>query len=44
MNWNILVISGKNTKKYFVSTGEGTWIKAYKLYNIILKKYKKIFI
>jgi len=23
MNWNILVISGKNTNKYFVCTGEG---------------------
>jgi len=23
MKWNILVISGKETNKYFVSTGEG---------------------
>jgi len=23
MKWNISVIRGKNTKKYFVSTGEG---------------------
>jgi len=26
MKWNILVIRGKETKKYSVSTGEGIWI------------------
>jgi len=26
MKWNISVIRGKKTNKYFVSTGEGIWI------------------
>jgi len=29
MKWNISVISGKETKKYFVSTGEGMQIKKF---------------
>jgi hypothetical protein len=28
MNWNILVVRGKKTNKYFVSSGERTQIKS----------------
>jgi hypothetical protein len=48
MNWNILVISGINTNKYFVCTGEGKRnnyninYKALNLY-IKIKKYKEYF-
>lgn len=43
MKWNISVIRGKNTKKYFVSTGEGMRIiKKYKYFIFFRpKKYKK---
>jgi len=36
MKWNISVIRGKNTKKYFVSTGEG--LRKIK-FNLDQKKY-----
>jgi len=42
MNWNILVISGKNTNKYFVCTGEG--MRKKNLYNLtynLIYFYKK---
>jgi len=34
MKWNISVIRGEETKKYFVSTGEG--MQNYKPYNLLI--------
>jgi len=39
MNWNILVISGINTNKYFVCTGEGKRNN----YNLNYKAFKSIY-
>jgi len=51
MNWNILVVSGKNTNKYFVCTGEGMRNNFIKIFNKGLnsslkniKKYKEYFL
>lgn len=41
MKWNISVIRGKNTNKYFVSTGEGMRINK-NFYIFRPKKYKLI--
>jgi len=43
MKWNISLIRGKKTNKYFVSTGEGMRIKKMmNLWSIKYKKYVKI--
>jgi len=43
MKWNISVISGKETNKYFVSTGEGMQINRKKFLKpkIFYEVYKK---
>jgi len=42
MKWNISVIRGKNTKKYFVSTGEGLRKNKVNLDQKILNNNKKV--
>jgi len=44
MKWNISVISGKETNKYFVSTGEGMQInrKNFLKSKFVLKIMKKL--
>jgi hypothetical protein len=42
MKWNILLIRRKETKKYFESTGEGTWNRPVLLLNLLKKIFENI--